>query len=54
MKEELLQLIKQGIDHEKSKYPNWNDKQDKIKVEVNFKNDSIELKFTKIKKEVHT
>ena len=50
MKKELLQIIKQGIEHEKSKYPDWDDNKDKIKVEVNFEKDKVMVLFTKIKK----
>ena len=50
MKKELVQIIKQGIEHEKSKYPDWDDNKDKIKVEVNFEKDKVMVLFTKIKK----
>ena len=51
MKEELVQIIKKGVEHEKSKYPDWDDNKDKIKVEVNFKDDKVMILFTKIRKD---
>ena len=51
MKEGIMDLITKGIEHEKSKYPDWDDKKDKIKVEINFEDNSIKMHFKKIKKE---
>ena len=51
MKEDLVQIIKKGVEHEKSKYPDWDDNKDKIKVEVDFKDDKVMVLFTKIRKD---
>jgi|TARA_Y100000114_G_scaffold78445_1_gene72155 major membrane immunogen (membrane-anchored lipoprotein) len=49
--EGLLQIIKKGVEHEKSKYSDWDDNKDKIKVEINFKDDKVMVLFTKIRKD---
>jgi|DEB0MinimDraft_10_1074344.scaffolds.fasta_scaffold129043_3 hypothetical protein len=46
-KETLVNLVNQGIEHEKSKYPNWDDKKDMIKVEIKFEGQSLKLFFSK-------
>ena len=50
-KKPLLQIIKKGVEHEKSKYSDWDDNKDKIKVEINFKDDKVMVLFTKIRKD---
>ncbi len=49
-KQFLTNLIDKGIEHEKSKYSDWDDNKHLIKVDIKFVGNNLRLHFTREEK----